>query len=212
MLKYLQENLAVGDFVEVETSAGTVRGSITALLQDRLKLLIDDEQHELFEEHLLGVKYISDEHDAYHDCYIQKFIPVEKEKEYFWGKNHNGTLVCSNYDDVIKLYFGENKGQLCGHVDLPDMIDVEDEYHYVELLGVGFVSDDWPVEHITSIKLPKKSKYIDQFIFRRSYFLQKILVPNTLVESGGYKVGGCATCQVFDLNGKPLDWEFEEDW
>ena len=211
MLKYLRDNLAVGNFVEVETTIGTVRGSISALSQDRLKLLVDDEQHDYFEEQLLGVKFVSDEHDAYQDCYIQKFIPVEKEKEYFWGKNHNGTLVCSNYDDVIKVYFGDNKGQLFGHIDLPDMIDVEDEYHHVELLGDGFDSEDWPVDHITSIKLPKKSKYIDSFIFRRSYSLQKILVPNTLVETGAYKVGGCTTCQVLDLNGKPLDWEFEDD-
>lgn len=50
-----------------------------------------------------------------------------------------------------------------------------------------------------------------QFL-EEAHLLKEVYVPNTLVDSGAYKVGGCDTCQVFDLNGKPVDWEFEPDW
>ena len=89
------------------------------------------------------------------------------------------------------------------------MIDFEDEYYYVEVLSNA--CDDCFSDYITSIKLPKRLKSVEP-LFAGRIFLQKVFVPNSLVYSGGYKIGSCATCQVFDLNGKPLDWEFEEDW
>ena len=209
MLKFLQENLSVGCFVEVESPDGTVQGSISAIQPDHLELLTDGQRHQYSEAHLLGVKYFSDEHDAYHDCYIQKFIPDEKSGGYFWGENHNGTLGCTNYDNIITIYTGPNMRCQRGHLELPDMIDVEDNYYDVEVLSSSYMdsfSDD-----ITSVKLPKRLKSVEPLFVGRS-FLQKIYVPNSLVYAGGYKIGGCTTCQVFDLNGKPLDWEFEEDW
>lgn len=209
MLKFLQENLSVGYFVEVETPNGIVQGSISAILADRLELLTDGKRHQYFEEHLLAVKYVSDEQDAYQDCYIQKFIPDEKCGGYFWGENHNGTLGCTNYDNTITIYTERNMRCQRGHLELPDMIDVEDNYYYVEVLSSSYMdsfSDD-----ITSVKLPKQLKSVEPIFVGRN-FIQKIYVPDSLVYAGGYKIGGCTTCQVFDLNGKPLDWEFEEDW
>lgn len=209
MLKFLQENLSVGCFVEVESPDGTVQGSISAIQPDHLELLTDGKIQQYSEAHLLGVKYISDEHDAYHDCYIQKFIPDEKSGGYFWGENHNGTLGCTNYDNIITIYTGPNMRCQRGHLDLPDLIDVEDEYYNIEVLSND--CDDCFSDYITSVKLPKSLKSIEP-IFDGRIFLQKIYVPDTLVYAGGYKIGGCTTCQVFDLNGRPLDWEFEEDW
>ena len=209
MLKFIRENLTVGCFVEVETPNGTVLGSISAILPDRLELLTDGQRHQYFEEHLLAVKYVSDEQDAYQDCYIQKFIPEEKSGGYFWGENHNGTLGCTNYDNTITIYTGRNMRCQHGHLELPDMIDVEDNYYYVEVLSSSYMdsfSDD-----ITSVKLPKRLKSVEPIFVGRN-FIRKIYVPSSLVYSGGYKIGGCTTCQVFDLNGKLLDWEFEEDW
>ena len=209
MLKFLQENLSVGCFVEVETPNGIAQGSISAILADRLELLTDGKRHQYFEEHLLAVKYVSDEQDAYQDCYIQKFIPDEKCGGYFWGENHDGTLGCTNYDNIITIYTGRNMRCQRGHLELPDMIDVEDNYYYVEVLSSSYMdsfSDD-----ITSVKLPKQLKSVEPIFVDRN-FIQKIYVPDSLVYAGGYKIGGCITCQVFDLNGKPLDWEFEEDW
>lgn len=209
MLKFIQDNLSVGDFVELETPTGTKRGSISSILPDCLVLLIDSEQCQYSEEQLLGVKYFSDEQDAYQNCYIQKFIPEEKRGRYFWAENHNGSLCCTNFDNIITIFMGWNMRSQRGHLDLPDMIDVEDEYYYVEVLSNA--CDDCFSDYITSIKLPKRLKIIEPLFIGR-IFLQKIYVPNSLVYSGGYKIGSCATCQVFDLNGKPLDWEFEEDW
>ena len=209
MLKFLQENLSVGCFVEVDTPDGIVQGSISALLPDRLELLTDGNKHQYSEKHLLGVKYVSDEQDAYQDCYIQKFIPDEKCGGYFWGENHNGTLGCTNYDNTITIYTERNMRCQRGHLELPDMIDVEDNYYYVEVLSSSYMdsfSDD-----ITSVKLPKQLKSVEPIFVGRN-FIQKIYVPDSLVYAGGYKIGGCTTCQVFDLNGKLLDWEFEEDW
>ena len=209
MLKFLQENLSVGCFVEVDTPDGIVQGSISALLPDRLELLTNGNKHHYFEEHLLAVKYVSDEQDAFQDCYIQKFIPDEKSGGYFWGENHNGTLGCTNYDNTITIYTERNMRCQRGHLELPDMIDVEDNYYYVEVLSSSYMdsfSDD-----ITSVKLPKQLKSVEPIFVGRN-FIQKIYVPDSLVYAGGYKIGGCTTCQVFDLNGKPLDWEFEENW
>ena len=89
------------------------------------------------------------------------------------------------------------------------MIDVENEYYKVEVLSN--ICNDCFSDYITSVKLPKSLKSIEP-IFDGRIFIQKIYVPNSLVYAGGYKIGGCTTCQVFDLNGRPLDWEFEEDW
>ena len=83
MLKFLRETLSIGDFVEVETSTGLVRDSILEIPPDCLVMLTDGELHEYSEEQLLSIKYFSDDHDAYRDCYIQKFIPEEKSERYF---------------------------------------------------------------------------------------------------------------------------------
>ena len=209
MLKFIQENLSVGDFVELETPTGTKRGSISSILSDCLVLQIDSAQCQYSEKQLLGVKYISDEQDAYQDCYIQKFIPEEKSEGYFWAENHNGTLGCTNFDHIIAIFMGRNMLSQRGHLDLPDLIDVEDEYYYVEVLSND--CDDCFSDYITSVKLPKRLKSVEPLFVGRK-FIQRIYVPDTLVYSGGCKIGSCTTCQVFDLNGKPLDWEFEEDW
>ena len=209
MLKYLQENLSVGCFVEVETPNGIVHGSISAIQSDHLELLTDGKRHQYFEEHLLAVKYVSEEQDAYKDCYIQKFIVEEKSERVFWGESHDGTLCCSNLDDIITIFTGWNMLFQRGHLELPDMIDIEDEYYKVEVLSN--ICNDCFSDYITSVKLPKSLKSIEP-IFDGRIFIQKIYVPDTLVYAGGYKIGGCTTCQVFDLNGRPLDWEFEEDW
>ena len=108
MLKFMRENLTVGCFVEVETPNGTVQGSISAILPDRLELSTNGNKHHYFEEHLLGVKYFSDEQDAYQNCYIQKFIPEEKSGRYFWAENHNGSLCCTNFDNIITIFMGWN--------------------------------------------------------------------------------------------------------
>lgn len=208
MLKFIRKNLSVGCFVEVETPNGAVQGSISAILPDRLELSTNGNKHHYFEEYLLAVKYVSDEQDAYQDCYIQKFKPKEKSERYFWGENHDGTLGCTNFDNIITIFMGWNMCHQRGYLDLPDMIDVEDEYYYVEVLSNA--CDDCFSDYITSVKLPKRLKSIEPLFIGR-IFLQKIYVPNSLVYSGGYKIGGCTTCQVFDLNGKPLDWQFDED-
>lgn len=209
MLKFLRETLSIGDFVEVETSTGLVRGSILEIPPDCLVMLTDGELHEYSEEQLLSIKYFSDDHDAYRDCYIQKFIPEEKSERCFWTENHNGSSFCTNFDNIITIFMGWNMRFQRGHLDLPDLIDVEDEYYNIEVLSND--CDDCFSDYITSVKLPKRLKIIEPLFIGR-IFLQKIYVPDTLVYSGGYKIGGCTTCQVFDLNGKLLDWEFEEDW
>lgn len=209
MLKFIRENLSVGCFVEVENPNGTVQGFISAILPDRLELLTSGNKHPYFEVDLLAVKYVSDEQDAYQDCYVQKFIVEEKIGRYFWAENHNGSLCCTNFDNIITIFTGWNMRFQRGHLDLPDMIDVEDEYYHVEVLSNA--CDDCFSEYITSVKLPKRLKSVEP-LFAGRIFLQKVYVPNSLVYSGGYKIGSCSTCQVFDLNGKPLDWEFEEDW
>lgn len=209
MLKFIRENLTVGCFVEVETPNGSVQGSISAILPDRLELLTNGNKHHYFEEHLLAVKYVSEEQDAYKDCYIQKFMVEEKSERGFWGENHNGTLCCSNLNDIITIFTGWNMRFQRGHLDLPDMLDVEDEYYNVEVLSNS--CNDCFSDYITSVKLPKRLKSVEPLFVGRK-FIQRIYVPDTLVCSGGCKIGSCTTCQVFDLNGKPLDWEFEEDW
>lgn len=90
MLKFLRETLSIGDFVEVETSTGLVRGSILEIPPDCLVMLTDGELHEYSEEQLLSIKYFSDDHDAYRDCYIQKFIPEERVRDIFGQKTTMG--------------------------------------------------------------------------------------------------------------------------
>ena len=211
MLKYINENLQVGDFVEIEIPDGTIDGCISKLQPDRLVLYVNDKEQPCPEEQLLSVRHVSEDLNAYKSCYIQKFFPCEKSEQSFYATNHNNTLEVSNYDNVIHLNWGEKMHQLFGDVDLPDMVDVEDEYFFVEYIGEVCLRENFS-EHITSIRLPKCLKSVDTWCLKEALRLRKVYVPNTLVDSGAYKVGGCATCQVFDLNGKPVDWEFEQDW
>ena len=86
MLKYLQENLSVGCFVEVESPDGTVQGSISAIQPDHLELLTDGQRHQYSEAHLLGVKYISDENDA-------SFVSEARECKVFHGNNFTAKSI-----------------------------------------------------------------------------------------------------------------------
>ncbi len=210
MLKYINENLQVGDFVEIETPDGTIGGCISTLQPDRLVLSVNGKEQPYPEEQLLGVRYVSEDLDAYTGCYIQKFFPSEKSERSIYAANHNNTLEIYSYDNVVQLFWGEEMHQLSGHIDLPDMVDVEDEYSFVEYIGEGL--REYFSERLTSIRLPKCIKGVDTWCLEEAHLLKEVYVPNTLVDSGAYKVGGCDTCQVFDLNGKPVDWEFEPDW
>ena len=137
MLKYINENLQVGDFVEIETPDGTIGGCISTLQPDRLVLSVNGKEQPYPEEQLLGVRYVSEDLDAYTGCYIQKFFPSEKSERSIYAANHNNTLEIYSYDNVVQLFWGEEMHQLSGHIDLPDMVDVEDEYSFVEYIGEG---------------------------------------------------------------------------
>ena len=210
MLKFINNNLSIGDYVELETPDGNISGSILEILPDCLVLSENGIQHRYIEEKLLGVRCVSGDFDVYKDSYIQKFFPFEKNERSFYAANYHNTLSCSNYGSVIQLFWNENMSQLKGHVDLPDMIDVENEYYNVESFD-GDYSELFS-EYITSIKLPKYLKRVGSWSFKDAFNLQRVFVPNTLVDTGAYKIGGCPKCQVLDLNGIPLDWEFEPDW
>ena len=210
MLKFINNNLSIGDYVELETPDGNISGSILEILHNCLVLCENGIRHHYIEEKLLSVRYVSGDFDVYKDCYIQKFFPFEKNEQSFYAANYHKTLSCSNYGSVIQLFWNENMSQQKGHLDLPDMIDVENEYYNVESID-GDYSELFS-EYITSIKLPKYLKKVGSWSFKDAFNLQKIYVPNTLVDSGAYKIGGCSTCQVLDLNGMSLDWEFEPDW
>lgn len=106
MLKFLRETLSIGDFVEVETFTGLVRGSILEIPPDCLVMLTDGELHEYSEEQLLSIKYFSDDHDAYRDCYIQKFIPEEKSERYFFGRKPQWVVVLHEFRQHHHNFYG----------------------------------------------------------------------------------------------------------
>ena len=207
MLKFIREKLSVGDYVEVETPSTILRGTILSISPESILIDADNKQETLSENQLLGLKYFSEDNDPYQNCYIQKFFLFEKHTDSFFGKNHDHTLECSYLNNKISLSLGENISIIHGHLDFPDIIDVEDGYFNVENLdeGNGYNTN------LTSVKLPNKLKEVFSGFFDESEYLQKIYVPNTLVGPGSYKIGGCTTCQVFDLNGNPIDWDIKPD-
>ena len=104
MLKYINENLQVGDFVEIETPDGTIGGCISTLQPDRLVLSVNGKEQPYPEEQLLGVRYVSEDLDAYTGCYIQKLKKKKKSERSIYAANHNNTLEIYSYDNVVQLF------------------------------------------------------------------------------------------------------------
>jgi hypothetical protein len=207
MLKYINENLQVGDSITVESKEASFHGEIVELNPDLLKLHNGDKDLCFNEKEITGIRYFENEYNLF-PLYIQKVFPNEINRDYFFGVNAQETLTFTLSDGTLKTGSADNIQKESGRFEFPDFVELSDRLYKVEVIINGFCP--YP-DTINAIKLPKHLKQIQGAPFEGCTWLNTVYVPHTIITFGRFKVGGCTYCELRDMNGQPLDWEIEND-
>lgn len=207
MLKYINENLQVGDPITIENKEASFHGEITELSFDSLRLHYDGKEFCFNEKQITGLKYHKTESDHF-PLYIQKVFPEEVNRNYFFGVNAQETLSFILSDGTLKTGSADNIQNESGRFEFPDFVELSDRLYKVETIINGFCP--YP-DTINAIKLPKHLKQIQGAPFDGCTWLNTVYVPHTVHTLGCFKVGGCTCCELRDMNGLPLDWEIDDD-
>lgn len=207
MLKYINENLQVGDPITIESKGVSFHGEIVKLDSDLLKLHIGGKDFCFNEKQITGLKYHKTESDHF-PLYIQKVFPEEVNRNYFFGVNAQETLSFILSDGILKAGSADNIQKAGGRFEFPDFVELSDQLYMVEVIINGFCP--YP-DTINAIKLPKHLKQIQGAPFDGCTWLNTVFVPHTVLALGCFKVGGCACCEPRGMNGQPLHWEKDDD-
>ncbi|MBQ3734052.1 MAG: hypothetical protein II859_08840 [Bacteroidales bacterium] len=207
MLKYINENLQVGDPITIESKDASFHGEIVELNPVLLRLHNGGKEFCFNEKQITGLKYYETEGDHF-PLYIQKVFPEEVNRDYFFGVNAQETLSFKLSDGILKAGSADNIQKEGGRFEFPDFVELSDRLYKVEVIINGFCS--YP-DTINAIKLPKHLKQIQGAPFEGCTWLNAVHVPHTVLTLGRFKVGGCTCCELRDMNGQLLDWEIDDD-
>lgn len=207
MLKYINENLQVGDYITIESKGASFHGEIVELNPDLLKLHDGDKDLCFNEKEINGIRYFENEYNLF-PLYIQKVFPEEVKQDFFFGVNAQETLTFTLSDGILKAGSADNIQKEGGRFEFPDFVELSDQLYKVEVIINGFCS--YP-DTINAIKLHKYLKQIQGAPFDGCTWLNTVHVPHTVLTLGRFKVGGCTCCELRDMNGQLLDWEIDDD-
>ena len=207
MLKYINENLQVGDTITIESKGASFHGEIVKLDSDLLRFHKEGKEFCFNEKQITGLKYHENEGDQF-PLYIQKVLPEEVNRDYFFGVNAQETLSFKLSDGILKAGSADNIQKASGRFEFPDFVELSDRLYKVETIINGFCS--YP-DTINAIKLPKHLKQIHGTPFDGCTWLNTVYIPHSILTLGRFKVGGCTCCELRDMNGLPLDWEIDDD-
>lgn len=207
MLKYINENLQVGEHITIECKEASFHGEIVELNPELLSLHNGGKELCFNEKQITGLKYHETEGD-YFPLYIQKVFPEEVNRDYFFGVNAQETLSFILSNGILKTGSEDNIQTKDGLFEFPDFVELDDQQFEVEIIINGFCP--YP-DTIKAIKLPKYLKQIQGAPFDGCTWLNTVHVPHTVLTLGRFKVGGCTCCELRDMNGQLLDWEIDDD-
>ena len=207
MLKYINENLQVGEHITIESKGASFHGEIVKLDSDLLKLHNGGKEFCFNEKQITGLKYYETECD-YFPLYIQKVFPEEVKEDYYFGVNAQETLSFILSDGILKAGSADSIQTESGRFEFPDFVELDDQQFEVEVIINGFCP--YP-DTINAIKMPKHLKQIQGAPFDGCTWLNTVYVPHTVLTLGCFKVGGCTCCELRDMNGQFLDWEIDDD-
>lgn len=207
MLKYINENLQVGDSITIESKGALFHGEIVELNPELLRLHNGGKEFCFNEKEITGLKYYETEGDHF-PLYIQKVFPEEVKRDFFFGVNAQETLSFILSDGILKAGSADNIQKESGRFEFPDFVKLSDRLYKVEV--IINVLCPYP-DTINAIKLPKHLKQIQGAPFEGCVWLNTVYVPHTVFALGCFKVGGCTCCELRDMNGQLLDWEIDDD-
>lgn len=208
MLKYINENLQVGDHITIESKTEVYQGVITELETASLSLSCEGRIVQFAEDDITGLQYIEDDDICLFPLYLTKVYPYEKHPDSFFGLDYNQRLHFDFFYGVLSVSPTNNTNELGEDLLLPDWVEYEGILYAVE--GVGL----WgPFPNtIKSVKLPFFTKNVEVYAFKDCNRLETVYLPSTVQDLGSYKVGGCTCCELCDMQGQLLNWELEKDW
>lgn len=207
MLKYINENLQVGEHITIESKDASFHGEIVELNPVLLRLHNGGKEFCFNEKQITGLKYYENEGDHF-PLYIQKVFPEEVKRDFFFGVNAQETLSFMLSDGILKAGSADNTQKESGRFEFPDFVELSDRLYKVEVIINGFCP--YP-DTINAIKLPKHLKQIHGTPFDGRTWLNTVYIPHSILTLGRFKVGGCTCCELRDMNGQFLDWEIDDD-
>lgn len=207
MLKYINENLQVGDYITVETKAGVCQGVVTELDDENLALSCEGRTIRFAEDDITGLQYIENDDICLFPLYLTKVYPYEIHPDSFFGLDYNQRLDFDFFHGVLSVSPTDNTNELGEDLLLPDWVEYEGILYAVEDVGLwgSFTST------IKSVKLSFFTKNVEVYAFKDCNRLEAVYLPSTVQDLGSYKVGGCTCCELRDMQGHKLDWELEKD-
>ena len=209
MLKYINENLQVGDYITIESKTEVYQGVITELETALLSLSCKEKNVRFAEDDITGLQYIEDDDTCLFPLYLTKVYPYEKHPDSFFGLDYNQRLYFDFFDGVLSVSPTDNTNELGEDLLLPDWVEYDGKLYVVEAV----INESYPFPStIGTAKMPFFVKEIDPGTFENCCNLRAIYLPPTVRYLGNYKVGGCTCCELRDMQGQLLDWELEKDW
>ena len=209
MLKYINENLQVGDHITIESKTEVYQGVITELETASLSLSCEGNTVRLAEDDITGLQYFEDDDTCLFPLYLTKVYPYEKHPDSFFGLDYNQRLYFDFFDGVLSVYATEKTHELGPGLLLPDWVEYDGKLYVVEAV----INESYPFPStIGTAKMPFFVKEIDPGTFENCCNLRAIYLPPTVRYLGNYKVGGCTCCELRDMQGQLLNWELEKDW
>lgn len=209
MLKYINENLQVGEHITIETKKNLIFGDIAAMDTVSLCLSCKDKTVRLSEDDITTLVYYEDNIPWHFPFYLTKVYPFEMHPDSFYGYDYHHRLGFSYFDGVLSVYATEKTHELGPGLLLPDWVEYDGKLYVVEAV----INESYPFPStIGTAKMPFFVKEIDPGTFENCCNLRAIYLPPTVRYLGNYKVGGCTCCELRDMQGQLLDWELEKDW
>lgn len=92
MLKYINENLQVGDHITIESKTEVYQGVITELETASLSLSCEGRIVRFAEDDITGLQYFEDDDTCLFPLYLTKVYPYEKHPDSFFGLDYNQRL------------------------------------------------------------------------------------------------------------------------
>lgn len=135
MLKYINENLQVGDYITIESKTEVYRGVITKLETASLSLSCEGNTVRLAEDDITGLQYFEDDDTCLFPLYLTKVYPYEKHPDSFFGLDYNQRLDFDFFYEVLSVSPTNNTNELGEDLLLPDWVEYDEILYAVE--GVG---------------------------------------------------------------------------
>ena len=174
MLKYINENLQVGDHITIETKKNLIFGDIAAMDTVSLCLSCKDKTVRLSEDDITTLVYYEDNIPWHFPFYLTKVYPFEMHPDSFYGYDYHHRLGFSYFDGVLSVYATEKTHELGPGLLLPDWVEYDGKLYVVE--AVINESYHFP-STIGTAKMPFFVKEIDPGTFENCCNLRAIYLP-----------------------------------